>query len=396
MKRIIKRLSSLAYLARPLALTFLGIMLLSLAAAYGAVALYRQIAFPPWVSVVTLQMLPHWQRGLIFALIGFIVLAGGIWQLSSVAVIPLGMRATGDQMVLGFQQARRAPRIAVLSGGPGLLRLVSLGRQAQQLTCIIPVQDPVEYYYRAASMYNFENVMYLAPTPETAQVIVTLSDGSQRDIKHNIPYDDALASDHVVGVDLLDEQGVPFAAPPIVFRQVIEVLEQADAIILGPGSLFESVIPNLLLPGVREAIERSSACTIFLCNLMTEPGLTSGFSVADHIRQIKQYGAFTPDYVLVNVQRIEPDVRRIYEAANQKPVYLTPEEYEETIASANQRSATPDLIIEGALVAEADLAASTYQLSASLANPGESRTVQVLRHDPDKLAEAIMAILTRA
>ena len=118
-------------------------------------------------------------------------------------------------------------------------------------------------------------------------------------------------------------------APPLsVTRLTLDALKEADAIIMGPGSLFESILPNLLLPEIREAIKGSEARTIYVCNLMTEPGLTSGFSVADHIRQIVRYGGFAPDYVLVNAQRIEREVRQMYMEANQSPVYLDPEEYE--------------------------------------------------------------------
>jgi hypothetical protein len=117
--------------------------------------------------------------------------------------------------------------------------------------------------------------------------------------------------------------------------------------------------------------------------------------VADHIRQIVRYGGFAPDYVLVNAQRIEPEVRQIYMAANQSPVYLDPEEYEETIVSATDRVTAREVIVEGAVVIEADLAASQLQLTASLDRPGERRTVRVLRHDPDKLANAILEILRR-
>jgi hypothetical protein len=128
---------------------------------------------------------------------------------------------------------------------------------------------------------------------------------------------------------------------------------------------------------------------------MTEPGLTSGFGVADHIRQFRRFGGFTPDYVLVNTPRIEPEVRQVYAAAHQTPVYLAPEEYEETVVRATAEVTARDLMLEGSVVVEADLASSVVQLTASLDNPGESRTVRVLRHDPDKLAAAIIEILRR-
>src|SRR5207247_4190012 len=129
--------------------------------------------------------------------------------------------------------------------------------------------------------------------------------------------------------------------------QGLDAIEQADAIVFGPGSLFESILPNLLIPEVREAVQHSKARTIYICSLMTEPGLTSGFGVADHIRQITRYGGFAPDYVLVNAQRIEPEVRQVYLAANQSPVYLDPEGYAETIVRPPDRVTAPGAVREG-------------------------------------------------
>jgi hypothetical protein len=77
------------------------------------------------------------------------------------------------------------------------------------------------------------------------------------------------------------------------------------------------------------------------------------------------------------------------------PVYLAPEEYEETIVSATQQTRTREVIVEGAVVVEADLAAAVVQLTASLDQPGESRAVQVLRHDPEKLTAAVLELVKR-
>ena len=398
MQSTLKRLSSLGYLARPLLLTFVGIVLLSIGVAYFLIALYHQASLPSVFYYLTLQFLENrWIRGLVLVLAGCGVLAVGIWQLSGVVVIPLTTGTLSEhEIVLGYRQASGPPRIVVLSGGPGMLRLASLGQQAARLTCITPVQDPVEYYYRAASLFNFENLFYIVPTPTRLEVYVELDDGSRYNIKQKISRNESLAGRHVIDVFLAGNQNGNGLLPPLeVTKQAIDDIAAADAIILGPGSLFESIIPNLLIPGIRKAIKESKARKIYVCNLMTEPGLTMGFGVGDHIRQIVRFGGFVPDYVLVNAQRIEPDVRQMYEAANQMPVYLTPEEYEETIVSTTDRTTAHDIVIEGATVVEADLAASVIQLSASLDQPGESRSVQVLRHDPDQLTAAIMAILKR-
>jgi 2-phospho-L-lactate transferase/gluconeogenesis factor (CofD/UPF0052 family) len=397
MQEIVKRLSSLRYLARPLALASVGIVLLSLAVAYFAIALYRTAELPGFFYYLTLQFLDRWARGAVLALVGLAVLAVGVWQLSGVAVIPLSAKpGSEDEVVLGYRRATRQPRIAVLSGGAGLLILASLGRYASRLTCVTPVQDPVEYYYRASSLYNFENVIFVPPIPEQLQVEVELDDGTRHNIKENLSHDARLAARHVANAFLVERRnGSGPAADRTIFRQALDALGSADAIVLGPGSLFESILPNLLIPEMREAIARSKAPKIYICNLMTEPGLTSSFGVADHIRQFVRYGGFAPDYVLVNARRIDPEVRQIYEAAHQSPVFLSPEEYEETIVSATDRVTVRDVVVEGAVVIETDLATSVVQLTASLDQPGEGRTVRVLRHDPDKLAAAILEILRR-
>lgn len=391
MQRIFKRLSSLAYLARPLALAFVGIVLLSLGVAYLLIVLYQATGL-----AAPLQSVPVWVRGLVLTIAGLVVLAAGIWQLSGVAVIPLrSMSEVEEGLVLGYRPEIGEPKIAVLSGGAGMLILAGLGRSASRLTCITPVQDPVEYYYRASSLFHFEKVYFVAPTPAPIQVEVELDDGVRRDIQQNISHDERLAPRHVANMFLAVPPGDDGAAPLNVTRLTLDALTEADAIILGPGSLFESIIPNLLLPEVREAIKRSKARKIYICNLMTEPGLTTGFGVGDHIRQIVRFGGFAPDYVLVNAQRIQPEVRQIYAAANQNPVYLSPEDYEETVVSTTDRVTAYDVVLEGAIVIEADLASSMFESIASLERPGESRTVRVLRHDPDKLSMAILEILHR-
>jgi hypothetical protein len=381
-------------------LTFTGVCLLSLGAAYFTVALYHSVEVTGFwrdlLYYLTLQPLPRWARGLLFGTVGAGALGAGIWRLSDVVVIPLSRRTDStEELVLGYRQADESPTIAVLSGGPGILRLADLARRSRRLTCVTPVQDPVEYYYRAASLFHFENVLYVAPMPAPMRVFVTLDNGNRFNIKEKPAFANRLASHYVTDVQL-EYSSQNGSEEPAVFRQAIQAFAEANLIILGPGGLFESIIPNLLVPEIRQAIQQSKARTVYICNLMTEPGLTTGFSVADHIRQIERYGGFSPDYVLVNAQRIDPEVRRLYEAAHQSPVYLSPEEYEETIVSATDRLTARDVVVEGSVVVEVDVASSVVQLSTSLDNPGESRAVQVLRHDPEKLTAAILEILRRS
>lgn len=84
--------------------------------------------------------------------------------------------------------------------------------------------------------------------------------------------------------------------------EVLKVIQQADVIVLGPGSLYTSVIPNLLINGVAEAVHKAPAPKIYVCNVMTQPGETDGYSAADHLQAIDDHVGYSlVDYVIVNV-----------------------------------------------------------------------------------------------
>jgi hypothetical protein len=397
---MIKRLSSLAYVARPLLLMFLGMLLLSLGVAYLVLEVYRTLPLPGWIYYPTLQFLTQWVRAALFLIAGLLLIGFGLWGLSSVVIIPLDQQVLpAESLVLGYRPSDGPPRMVAISGGAGLLILAGLGEQLHQLTGLIPPQDQVEYYYRASSLFNFRNVYYVVPTPVPVQLSAELSDGRVVTMKSEvIVHDPALAREHVVRLFLTgpNEQQLGDLARLPIARMALEAIHEADVIVLGPGSLFDAVLPNLLLPQISDAIRNSKAKVLYVCNLMTEPGVTTGFSVADHVREIRRYGGFSPDYVLVNARRIDPEVRQIYEAANYVPVYLDPEAYEETAVLPSGQVRQKQVIVEGAVVVEADLSAAMVQLTASLGDPGQSRAVRVLRHDPEKLRAAIMALLQRS
>lgn len=92
---------------------------------------------------------------------------------------------------------------------------------------------------------------------------------------------------------------VPPAVKPL--PEVLRTIADADAIILGPGSLFTSVIPNLLVPGMVEALSSSPAPVYYVCNVMTQPGETTGFRASDHVRTLQEHTVpHLIDYVVVN------------------------------------------------------------------------------------------------
>lgn len=89
---------------------------------------------------------------------------------------------------------------------------------------------------------------------------------------------------------------------PEPLPEVLEAIKHAELIILGPGSLYTSVLPNLLIPAVAEAIHQSKAPKVYICNVMTQPGETDGYTVADHIQVLLDHcpGKHLIDAVVVN------------------------------------------------------------------------------------------------
>jgi uncharacterized cofD-like protein len=100
--------------------------------------------------------------------------------------------------------------------------------------------------------------------------------------------------------------------------EVLEAIAQADLILIGPGSLYTSIIPNLLVTGVADAIKKSRATCVYIANLMTQPGETKQFTLADHVRAIELHtGRKLPerklvDWIIVNNRAIPDDVARRY------------------------------------------------------------------------------------
>ena len=95
--------------------------------------------------------------------------------------------------------------------------------------------------------------------------------------------------------------------------EVIEAIREADGIIIGPGSLYTNVIPNLLVNGVSRAIRESKAVKLYVCNIMTEPGLTDNYSVADHVNAIVEHcGEGLIDYCLYDTGEVIPEYIKKY------------------------------------------------------------------------------------
>ncbi len=108
----------------------------------------------------------------------------------------------------------------------------------------------------------------------------------------------------------------------------IEAIRKADLILLGPGSLYTSILPNLLIPEIAAAIIHSKAPRVYVANLMTQPGETAGYALADHLRAIQQHTLRKNsqrrviDCVVANRQAVSPGVARRYRTQGADPVVV--------------------------------------------------------------------------
>jgi uncharacterized cofD-like protein len=151
-------------------------------------------------------------------------------------------------------------------------------------------------------------------------------------------------------------------SPAAPFEEVLVDILNAEAIVLGPGSLYTSVIPNLLVDGICDAIETSKAIKIYVCNIMTQPGETLGYTATDHIKALFDHGLKSLDYVIVNKGEIPEEYKKRYIKDMSEPVRYDKEEIEKM----------------GIKVVEEDLVALKKEY---------------IRHDEQKLAEVIIGLI---
>ena len=145
-------------------------------------------------------------------------------------------------------------------------------------------------------------------------------------------------------------------------REVLKAILEADAVVLGPGSLYTSVLPNLLVPGVAENIALSRAVKIYVCNVMTQRGETDTYTVSDHVRTLLAHtGPNFVHYVIANKEAVPSKLLQKYGALKQEPVVVD----EEEVAKLGPK------LVKANLLSHEDY----------------------VRHSPEKLGKAILRLL---
>ncbi len=218
------------------------------------------------------------------------------------------------------------------------------------LTALTHVKGDFLTAIRAASDVLAIRGTILPATMENVRLVADLADGTRVRGESNISRSAAR-----IGAVRLE----PSSCRPL--PETLRAIRGADVITIGPGSLFTSIVPNLLVPGVAEAVRRSRALKVFVCNIMTQQGETPGFTASDHPRRVMEIcGPGLIDTVVINSARPSSAALSRYRR-------------------------------EGAEAVAVDLARFRALGLRAVARRVMSED-SVVRHDPDKLARYILAL----
>jgi hypothetical protein len=396
---------------RWLGLLLVGLTCVALGIAFVLVQLYRTQPFPEWVYYFTLQPIDRAWRGALFLAAGVGAVAAAIVQLNRslmTAVQPPYVSDGGRlvDVVYNYRLPQRRPQVVAFAGHRGFLALQ--GHQelyAKKLLGIASVADgPLPPDLQASTSGPDGRLLY--PVDEPLELCAELEHGTLlrgagaiRARRSGVPIkriflvrqgEDAEAV-------LRDEEGFFRYVDVPVRAETLYAIREAEVIVFGPGSLYLSLLPDLLLKELREAVQASRARKVLIASLMTEPGQTDHFGVADYVRAVHAYGGLRLDHVLVNSATRDRQIEERYSAALASPVL--PDDgagKDGQVVSAGHRLRRLSTA-EGAIIVAADLA--TRMVERVPVPPGQGdngsamQSTVVYRHDPQRLGAALAMLL---
>ena len=389
-----------------------GMVVVSLGIGLAITDAYRTVDFPDWVSVATLQFLPMLVRaGICLGIGGALCTYGFVGLYRSLAdVLPANSPSLIDR-IYEYRVRQGGPRIVCIGGGTGMPTVLrGLKHHSANITAIVTVGDDggssgrlrrehgilppgdfrnnivalaeveplmarlFQYRFGEGSTlggHSFGNLFVLAMTGITGNFEHALRETSRvlavkGTILPSTLQDVEICAQFVDGSEVCGESHIPEVGKaidrvslrpdhPAAQPEAVSAILEADLIVLGPGSLYTSVVPNLLVEGIAKALIQSDGLKVYVCNVATQPGETDGYNVQAHVEALVRHlpGQANPLDVVIAPRHPDPT------AAQEPGVAL--------VTTAPSRSTHPRVVVED--VVRDDLP---------------------LRHDPDKLATALM------
>ncbi|MCK9493968.1 MAG: YvcK family protein [Dehalococcoidia bacterium] len=339
------------HIKRWLLLLLVAIAIMALGFAYLLREAYTTFTFPEWAYYVTLQFIPRWARGLLFISGAATLTLVAAWKLNqsvALAVMPPSSAPTDVFDAVYRNRTRgRGPKIVAIGGGTGLSNLLrGLKEYTANLTAIVTVADdggssgklrqnlkvipPGDIRNCIASLaeaeplvtelfqyrfderagdglagHSFGNLFIAAMAEVTGSVETAIEETSRvlavrgrilpsslGDVALVARWDDGT---EVRGESHVPSRGVPPQEVRLEPREVeanplaVAAIRNADLIIIGPGSLYTSILPNLLVRGINRALQESNGYTVFISNVATQHGETDHYNAADHLAVLRRH-----------------------------------------------------------------------------------------------------------
>jgi len=323
----------------------ISILILDLAVAYFLKDAYKILTLPGVFYYITLQPQPYWLRGLVFTLFGAGLLSFSIVQLQRSVLgpfLPGGDRSVAE-VIYSFRTRSRGPRVVAIGGGTGMSTLLrglkeytanlaaivtvaddggSSGRLREEYRilppgdfrqCLVALADAeplvkqlFNHRFQNGSLggHSFGNLFIMAMAEVTGNFEHALRESGRvlavrGDIIPSTLHDVTLVAS-VNGSMIEGESKIPMQAGPIsrVFLRPDDselnpeaalAIMNAEIIVVGPGSLYTSILPNLLVPGMVRAIKESPALKVFVCNVASQHGETDNYNVSDYLRVLREH-----------------------------------------------------------------------------------------------------------
>ncbi|MBN1401207.1 MAG: YvcK family protein, partial [Anaerolineae bacterium] len=282
----------------------------------------------------------------------------------------------------------KRPKVVAFAGTQGLAMLISAYREAPwEMIGVVPPANAGAAFAQLHTAIGASADEVLIPTLDRVEVCAELSSGEQlvgeAAITQGRP--DATMERVFLIAEVVGKPSSDFRPTP----EVLAALDDADAIVIGPGSIFTNLIPALLIKEINEAVRRSNARKIFVCNLMTQPNQTDGYSIADHVRVMQRHCGFRFDYVLAHRGGgISPEVLQRYHNASAALVVPQLVTHDNAHVVIFPDTAQEMILVEGAILLQRDLATEIMQ-----EDPVTGHERLVVRHDPERLGQALSTLL---
>ena len=350
------------HIKRWVGLAILGMILVSLGVAYVLVHIYRVQPLPEFASTITIQFIERPVRGAIFIIAGALAMIIATLKLNQsllAAFMPERQAVNVVDAIYSYRARQRGPKIVVIGGGTGLsVALRGLKDCTSNLTAIVTVADDggssgrlrrdlgilppgdfrncmvaladVEplmenlFQYRfnhGAELegHSFGNLFIVAMTEVTGNFEHALEESSRvlrvrgrvlpsttANVMLWAECDDGSLVGGESRISLTGRKiGRVYLEPerPVAHPEAVEAILDADLVVVGPGSLYTSVLPNLIVEGISDALLKANAMKVYVCNVATEPGETDGYGITDHLDALVGHlpGRTNPfDFILAN------------------------------------------------------------------------------------------------